>query len=104
MERILSLEDLYIKLRLDEYQLHDLMISDLRTIKNFIEVNGYRVSRRTVIEMRDLYWYDQPEYGSVKEQIVLSFEHDLSRTADMYMLGLLAKAKIKDWWRWVAFN
>ena len=104
MERILSLQDLIIKLRLDEGQVHDLMTSDLSTIKSFIELNDHKVSRRTVIEMRDLYWYDQPEYEAIKEQIVLSFEHDLSRTADMCMLGLLVKAKIKDWWRWVAFN
>lgn len=104
MERILNLQDMIIKLRLDKEHVHDLMISDLGVIKSFIENNGYKVSRRTVIEMRDFYWYDQPEYEAIKEQIVLSFEHDLSRTADMCMLGLLAKAKIKDWWRWVAFN
>lgn len=104
MERILSLQDLIIKLRLDEGQVHDLMTSDLSVIKSFIELNDHKVSRRKVIEMRDLYWYDQTEYEAIKEQIVLSFEHDLSRTADMCMLGLLAKAKIKDWWRWVAFN
>ena len=104
MERILSLQDLIIKLRLDEGQVHDLMTSDLSAIKSFIEVNGYRVSRRTVIEIRDLYWYDEPEYVSVKRQIIMSFDHDLSRSANVEMAWLLFKAKIKDWWRWVAFN
>lgn len=104
MERILSLQDLIIKLRMDEEQLHDLMTSDLSAIKSFIELNDHKVSRRTVIGIRDLYWYDEPEYDSVKRQIIMSFDHDLSRAANVEMAWLLSKAKIRDWWRWVAFN
>lgn len=102
MERILSLQDLIIKLRLDEEQVHDLMTSELGVIKSFIENNGYKVSRRTVIEIRDLYWYEQPEYDAVKSQILMSFDHDLSRTANVEVAWLLIKAKVRDWWRWVA--
>lgn len=104
MERILSLQDMIIKLRMDEEQVHDLMVSNLGVIKSFIENNGYKVSRRTVIEMRDLYWYDQPEYEAIKEQILLLHFDRYHFKEQVHTKILLIQAKVRDWWRWVAFN
>lgn len=95
---------LITNLKLDDETLHTIMKKSPSEIRKAVQQFGYKISRRKVLQLRDLYWYDQPEYEAIKQQIALSFDRDLSRTANVEMAWLLFKAKVRDWWRWVAFN